>query len=672
MKKYLVAFAVILSCNISISQDFKFGKVSKAELSEKVHPLDSSANAAVLYKKETINFYYTDYDGFMQEREIHERIKIYNKEGYDYATERIYLYQGGSAKNETTSNIKGYTYNLENNKIQKEKLKKGGIFEEDYNEFTKLTTLTMPNIQDGAVVEFSYKIISPFLAIDDIVFQYDIPINKLDVRVATPQYYRYNKSFNTKAFYTPKVIEKTVDKSAKYSQRNTGTIGRSDSGGYNSGTFEYKDNVVKLNETNIPALKEEAYAGSMSNYRTKMSMELSEIVDKYGVVEKSFSTSWSKVSKSIYDSPNFGNQLKRNGFFEDDISGLLTDATNAFQKAFIVQSFVKSKVKWNGINSYTAISGTKDAYKEGSGSTGDINLLLIAMLKSVGVNANPVLVSTKNNGIPIFPTRRGFNYVICMVEEGDSYALLDASDLYSSINVLPEKALNWQGRLIRDDGTSTWVSLIPNKQAVESTALNVTINDDLTINGKVRQNLTANSALDYRKKYIQLSEDDHVKMLEKNKGDIEISELTITNKTDITKPLSVSYDYLLSDAIDDLGDKLYFSPLLFLKMDESPFKLENRQYPVDFGYPFKEKELINIMLPDGFSVESLPENSIFQTDNGAVKFTFVVKQNNNTIQVVSQIDINQSIIDSNEYSALKQFFETIVEKQSEKIVLKKV
>jgi hypothetical protein len=38
--------------------------------------------------------------------------------------------------------------------------------------------------------------------------------------------------------------------------------------------------------------------------------------------------------------------------------------------------------------------------------------------------------------------------------------LLDASDIFNP-NVLPFRALNWTGRLIRNDGTSDVVDLMP-------------------------------------------------------------------------------------------------------------------------------------------------------------------------------------------------------------------
>ena len=131
--KHLLAITLTLFCMVTYAQDYKFGKVSRSELSQTVHPKDSTADAAVLYKKEDIYFVYTESDGFMQHREIHERIKIYNKQGFDYATEKIYLYEGNGGNKERITKLKGYTYNLIGGKIEKEKLKKDGIFEEDYN-----------------------------------------------------------------------------------------------------------------------------------------------------------------------------------------------------------------------------------------------------------------------------------------------------------------------------------------------------------------------------------------------------------------------------------------------------------------------------------------------------------------------------------------------------------
>ncbi|MDG5489991.1 DUF3857 and transglutaminase domain-containing protein [Psychroserpens sp. SPM9] len=674
MKRLLITTILILSMVLSANaQDFKFGKVSKEELSEKQHALDSSADAAILYKNENIYFTYNESSGFEQHREVHKRIKIYNKEGYDWATEQIYLYQQTGAKREKVTSLKGYTFNLKDGKTVKDKLRKDGIFEEEVNDFIEINTITMPNIQDGCIIELEYEIISPFLDIDDIYFQYEIPMNKFNFRVATPEYYRYNKEINPKAFYYPALKESTGSGTAHYTNRkdyiSKNTVSNSN---VSAGSFSYEEQVISSEELNVPALKGEAFAGNMDNYRAKMSMELSAILNQYGAVEKSFSSSWEKVSKSIYEDSDFGNQLNRFNFFKDDVAALVATVNNDIQKAFLLQSFVKSKVKWNGLYGFRAQNGTRKAYIDGEGNVADINLLLIAMLRSQGINANPVLVSTKSNGVPLFPTRKGFNYVICMVQSEGGYALLDATEVYSMINVLPQRTLNWQGRLIKDDGSSGWVSLRPSEKATETTMLNVKINDDYSLEGKVRKSLTDHLALSYRKSFTGASESEHIKQLEKNKGDIEISELNFENDINITEPVKLTYDYKLNDGIDEIGDNLYFSPLFFLATKESPFKLDERQYPIDFIFPFEDKYVINIMLPEGYQVESLPKSEAFEFKSNDSKLTYIIKENGKYLQLTITFEMNSSFINSTDYTLFKDYFEKVVEKQGEQIVLKKV
>ncbi|MGB5362327.1 MAG: transglutaminase, partial [Aureibaculum sp.] len=135
----------------SSAQDAKFGKVDKKDLMEKYYPSDSSANAAVLYKKRRSYFRYTQGQGFELVTEIHERIKIYNKEGYDWATKKISLYQDGD--NEKVS-IKANTFNLVNGKIEKTKLSKSDIFDENVNKYWSRKKFTMPNLSEGCIVEW--------------------------------------------------------------------------------------------------------------------------------------------------------------------------------------------------------------------------------------------------------------------------------------------------------------------------------------------------------------------------------------------------------------------------------------------------------------------------------------------------------------------------------------
>ncbi|SDI37747.1 transglutaminase domain-containing protein [Winogradskyella thalassocola] len=650
MKNLLLTFVIVLSFNFLSAQDYDFGKISDAELQEKYHPKDSASSAAILYRNEDISFFFSSNEGFMQQRKVHERIKIYNKDGFDWATKKIYLYQG-TGQRETVNGLKGFSYNLVDGKIEKDKLKSDGKFEEDYSEFTKINSFTLPNVKEGTVIEYQYTVTSPRISIDDIIFQFSVPINKLDVRIATPEYYIYKKQTNLQAKFTPNVNETYI---------NTRT------------PFDYKINIININEENIPAIRSEAYAGSINNYRSKMAMELTATLNNMKIINKTYSTTWESVSKTIYDSEDFGGQLSRFSIYKDDLEAALDGIEDDFEKAAAVEKLVKSKVKWNGRYGKYAQNGIRSAYKDGEGNDADINLMVVSMLRSQGVNANPVLISTRNNGIPLFPTREGFNYVICSVQKGEEYLLIDATEEYSTNNVLPQRVLNWQGRLIEDNKVSRWISIQPNKKSLESSMLNVTINEDFSVSGKVAQHLTDYVAYSHRNRYAVLTEEDHIKSLEKDKGDIEISELNIENTKDITQPIKVSYEYELSDGIDEVGDKLYFSPLLFLATKENPFKLEEREYPIDFVIPYTDKYMVNIMLPEGYDVESLPKSEALEFKDANVTFTYLVQQNGKYLQLKAQLDIANPLILPVDYKAFKAFYSKIVEKQAEQIVLTKV
>lgn len=671
MKNLLFTCLLVLGIVQINGQNYDFGKVSKTELEEKYHPTDSSASAAILYRNESISFTFSQNTGFTQQKEIIMRIKIYNKDGFDWATKKVYLYNGENGNNEKIKGLKGYTYNLEGGKLEKDKLKGDGIFEEEASDIYKVTSFTLPNVKEGSVIEYKYTVSSPFVVIDDINLQYNIPIKKLEVTVSTPQFYRYKKRLNSKAFYIPQYSQTKKDKSIIVSRKvaNNDVVGSGSS--VSKSETRYYDNVVMLSEENIPALKAESFAGNINNYKAKLSMELEARVNLDDIVEKSYASSWDRVSKSIYDSKSFGGQLVNFNFYKNDLNALIEGVEDDFHKAFLVENLVKSKVKWNGNYGKYAQKGIRSAYKDGEGNVADINLLVTSMLQSVGVNANPVLISTRNNGVPLFPTREGFNYVICMVQSGGSYLLIDATEPYSAGNVLPERVLNWQGRLLLDGGTSRWVNIKPNEKSSESTMLNVKLDEDFMATGKVRKNFTSYLAMNYRKRYTNLSMDDHIKSLESDKGALEISELSYENDKDLSQPVKVTYDYELSDGVDEVGDKLYFSPLLFLAMKENPFKLEERLYPIDFVIPYEDKYMVNIMLPDGYVAESLPQSEAMSFKEGQAKFDYVVKENGKYLQLMVRLEISNPLIQPIDYEAFKAFFSKIVEKQGEQIVLTK-
>src|SRR5690606_1550977 len=154
------------------------------------------------------------------------------------------------------------------------------------------------------------------------------------------------------------------------------------------------------------------------------------------------------------------------------------------EKILTILNHVKSNVKWDKYYGYSCDKGVRKAYQEKSGNVAEVNLMLTAMLRYAGLTANPVLVSTRSNGVALFPNRTAYNYVIAAVETEKGYILLDASDKFSVPNVLPLRALNWYGRLIRKDGTSEEIDLMPKKPSSDIVFMNYSIDAEGKVAGK--------------------------------------------------------------------------------------------------------------------------------------------------------------------------------------------
>ena len=661
MKKYML-FAFALVCFATINaQEVKFGDIPKEALEEKQHPKDPEADAAVLYEKTYLTTRYIEGQGFQLETNVHKRIKIYNKDGFEHANHYIPLYKG-SGEREKVSGLKAYTYNLENGKIEDTKLRKDGIFKEKRSEYVDVQKITMPNVKEGSIVEYRYKMISPYIQnINEIQFQYDIPVNHIEVIFEAHEYFTYKKHYKGYFRLTPK------ETSRSGSMTFTSGTGRN----FRNDVVDFTFKVSKFELKDVPALKEESFVSNIENYRSAVKFELAQS-QMPNSIPKYLAKSWDDVVRTIYRSEGFGGQLDKTSYFKSDIDGLVAGVSGDMKKAAMIYNYVRNKIKWNGnYGKYTDL-GVRKAYKESTGNVADMNLMLTAMLRHAGINANPVILSTRNHGIKMFPTLNGFNYVICAIEVEDAVILLDATNYYGEPNVLPLRALNWSGRLIRKDGSWSQISLMPRKAAQRNTSVSLTLDENGDVSGKQRTQLTSHYALNFREIYTQADKEDYLEKLENSIEDIEIDEHTVKNAKKIGKPVLESYSFVKESQAEVIGDKIYFSPLFFMGTAENIFKAEERAYPVDFGYPWKRKIMMNIQIPAGYEVESMPEATALKMPGNLGVYSFNLSKTPTGLSVVMSKEINSSVITPDKYGALREFYKMLVEKEKEKVVLKKI
>ena len=666
MKK--VAFLFML-CSINlVAQKYELGKVSVQELEEKFCPIDSSAVAAVLFSTGESHFDYVENKGFVLSTNVKTKIKIYKKEGYEWANKSVQFYIGGNNK-EGVSFKNEATYNLVNGKVEKTKLKSDGVFDEKVNDFWGRKKITLPNVKVGSIIEFEYTLTSEnFGSLDEWYFQESIPVLHSEYKTYIPDFYVFKPIF--KGFIQPKMTQtdKLVTITSIARDRMTGSNRTNSAASLDQS--EYKEIKTTYVLENAPALKEEAYVNNIKNYISSVVLELSGI-RKANMTFKDYSTTWESLVKDIYKNENFGNELNKTGYYDKDIDAVLAKTNSEEEKIAAIFAYVKSTMNWNKYYGYYCNDGVRKAYLAKTGNVAEINLMLTSMLRYAGFDANPVILSTRGNGISIFPARTAFDYVIAGVQYKNQTILLDATSKYSLPSVLPIRDLNWYGRLIRKDESSSQIDLMPTSNSKEIINLMAEINAQGEVSGKARDQYMDYNAFVYRDNFNGLNNESRIEKIEKSHPGLEILTLEVLNSDDLSKPIVENYSFSSNNQVEIIGDKMYFSPLLHFTMKENPFKQEQRLYPIDFVFPHQDKYSISIKIPDGYVVETLPSSkAIGMTENKAV-YKYTISNTGSQIQLMYTFDVNTAIIGSEDYEEVKAFYKDMVEKHTEKVVLKR-
>ncbi|MDC1106674.1 DUF3857 domain-containing protein, partial [Prolixibacteraceae bacterium] len=645
-----------LGNSIAQAKKVKFGKVLKEELTSTFSSIDSTANAEYLYKSKHIYFSYIANRGIVVNEVVHERIKIYNKEGLNYANKLISYYSPEfSSKKKEVGAVKGYTYNLVDGKIVKERLKESSIFKERKNKYYNTKKIAFPNVREGSIVEYKYQIQSDFISISDIFFEEAIPIKKFFSIVQIPEYYIFN--LKQQGYHGIKPV--TGVENGQFQSLTS----------KNGLPFSFQQNTYEFQASNIEAFdNNEPYSGNVRPYVGKVVFELSGI-NFPGEVYENYSMSWLAVCDQISKNYDFTNELEKKEYYKKALANILLSAKDEQQKIMAIFDYVKTNVSWNQFYGIFTNKGVRHAFKNHEGNCSEINLMLTSMLRSAGLEANPVLISTKSHGAPLFPTIDGYNYVISVVHLEDNDILLDATDRYSAPNIIPTRCINWKGFEIRPNKTFKWINLVPNTYSTSNYNLFIQLDSNGKINGTLRRHFSNHAATNYLYRIENKSDETIIESLE-NKYNIDIKDYKKSDPIQYNKrqdKLSFSTDKFITRNSNELA----VSPLCFLKYNSNPFKAEKRHFPVDFKVPNSKKSTVSIAIPKGYKVKYIPESKAFQLPDNLGTYSYRVQNTGFALSLVTELKINMHIFGPNYYPALKDFFEAITKQEVEKIVFTK-
>jgi hypothetical protein len=386
--------------------------------------------------------------------------------------------------------------------------------------------------------------------------------------------------------------------------------------------------------------------------------------------ETEVSKEWKDVDKEFRFDKDLGRQLGYKNFFETNIPPTLIAESDPLAKATGIYYFIQQHFNYNGKQRILSDIRVKEAFEEKVGNSSEINLSLINALEAAGLEAKVALLATRDQALPtkLYPVLTEFNYAIAYLKIGEIEYLLDATNKFIPFGFLPFEALNHQARVLDLKNGSYWIDIIPIKKNVAYINAQLSFTDDQTLTGIVSETYVGYPAMEQRKEIAKQSIEDFRKEKEKLTSDAVLSEFAIESQNNVAKNLKETYSITVTPELT--GDKLYLSPFFLQSFyTENPFKLDDRNYPVDFGFPVSQTFLMSLDLNNQYTIAEVPQNTIVKLPENAGECSVVYGTTNGKLSIRFSLKLNHHYFTPQKYKSLKEFFNAVVKMQNKEVVV---
>lgn len=342
------------------------------------------------------------------------------------------------------------------------------------------------------------------------------------------------------------------------------------------------------------------------------------------------------------------------------LAGLPEDATDR-QKVDAIYTYVVRNTRYVGLE--FGIHGfkpyrTTEIFSRRFGDCKDKASLLKVMLEEVGIEANLVLVRTRDQGVmPSEPASLAvFNHAITYVPAFDLF--LDGTAEWSGPSELPASDQGASVLVVRD-GKGADYRTIPVSQAKDNVRA---LEQDVTLSASgsatLEHAVTVRGASASSVRYQFQSAEQRTERMTRALGNafpgIDVKAVTAPGIDDITRPATLTAKATVPQWATQAGDGLRFK----VTGRESGFTSalapkSTRNYPLVLDVPMEETHTLRYRLPPGYRFSTMPTPASMKTDVGV--FSLEVEPTDDGAEVRTRLSLPKRRISPEDYAALRTF-----------------
>jgi hypothetical protein len=496
----------------------------------------------------------------------------------------------------------------------------------------------MPNVHPGSIIEYKYEsVMKSYAGLDRWIFQSDIPTLKSCYLLKIIPNHEFSYVVTKKPNYNI-VITPKPDMGQIY--------------------FEMKE---------IPGLRFEPYMDAPKDYFQQVEFQLSGY-QAYGY-KQTVNTTWREMCSDLSSDKALGGAVKKDLARLDELKAAVDKESTAEGKMSTIYNFVKNNFTWNGYDSKYALDGLKKVWEKRNGNSGEINLVLVSLLQTFGIEASPLLVAERDFGKvdPSFPLIDRFNKTVAYVNMGDKHFILDATQKFCPPGLTPYVLLNTYALPVNKK-TKDVIDLKSADNGYYSIA---SIEAKLDNSGLLSGHCvikTDQYAKQIQSQAISNNKGGFIKKYEQDNSGISIDSFHVENLENDTEPLIQNVEF--NDQLSKSDGFVLLNYNLFTTLAKNPFTKDERFTNVDFGYPYHVIVDQTIDLPENSKVEELPANKKLVTPDRNISLMREITQSGNKLTIRIQFTQTVTLIPNQDYAELKNFYKVMVNTLNEPIAIK--
>lgn len=626
----IIIFLFVICMSYSSIAAQKFGKISDEDWAIGPPEVYPQAKAIIIFDRADMVITVTPW---RVKTERHVRLKVFNKNGADNALNIEIPF----SKGDKIRGLEAHTINPDGkkNKVKKYFVKKIGNY--------KIKTFVFPSVEDGAILEYKYMHTHQRMTFLDPWF-FQSNLFTLESRCSVTPY--PGLTYSPVTHFVPEQFRNPV-------KEEVGLMGA-------------KGTKFTWTMTNIFPAEDEPLAGATLDYKSSLHFQMIEYRDSYQTIP--FVKDWGYIG-GIIDGQENRLRKKSEKLIKSISDSLCSNLDNAVDMIEMCYYFVRDEIE---TREDSESKNVKEILKNKTANSTDKNILLSFLLKEQEIKAYPMMIGTRDQHtrLNVEVTQLNMlNSVICTVPDGFSRYGLDTNDKFSVYPYLPTEALVENGLLIREDSCGMRNVRHHDRNSGMDAATTLTINEDGSATCTTAIYIKGYSMDSYMEDITNL---DSEFWIEKFYGEIEI-EYSVSG-------IEIAYDrekdriqcdliFEFPSYCQSLDEALVFSPFE-ISLFDNPFVSDRRAFPIDFRYPFRDRNILQVILPEGMGVSELPDN--IDHESSGFKYTRSCRARSNLISINEDFQVRQPFFQPKQYREIKGVFDAIMALNEDQILFKVV